>query len=97
MALKYESYLQGLGIQFPPRATQEAYATASTDQGDVSYEVPQIHPVYKINTPEGVGNHTPGFAEVPPPPSGPQTPFPFRRIFILFSMRVWWDCLVWCW
>lgn len=64
MASKYESYLQGLGIQFPPRAMQEAYATASTDQGDVSYEIPQVHPVYKIDTPEGVGNHTPGFAEV---------------------------------
>ena len=81
MALKYESYLQGLGIQFPPRATQEAYATASTDQGDVSYEVPQIHPVYRINTPEGVGNHTPGFAEVrsPLPP-----PAPFLLYFFFF-------------
>ena len=87
MASKYESYLRGLGIQFPPRATQEAYATASTDQGDVSYEVPQIHPVYKINTPEGVGNHTPGFAEVPPPPPPPsplRPQTPFRGIFTFF-------------
>jgi hypothetical protein len=37
---------------------------ASTDQGDVSYELPCMHALYRIDSPPGVGNHIPGFAEV---------------------------------
>jgi len=38
--------------------------TGSTDQGNGTYEVPGIHAFYKIDLPPGIGNHTPGFAEV---------------------------------
>jgi len=65
LAEHYEGYAAGLGIKFPDRRDQEAQTTGSTDQGDVTYEIPGIHAMYKIDTPPGVGNHTPGFAEVP--------------------------------
>jgi hypothetical protein len=32
-------------------------------QGNVSYEVPSIHPIYAIPTPPGQGNHTRGFTK----------------------------------
>jgi amidohydrolase len=35
----------------------------STDQGNVSYEVPAFHGVYAIPCPDGVFNHMPGFTE----------------------------------
>lgn len=56
-----------MGIKFPSKRDQEGLSLGSTDQGNVTYEIPAIHPVYKIDTPPGVGNHTPGFAEVPHP------------------------------
>lgn len=39
-------------------------AAAASDQGNVSYELPAMQFVYKIDVPEGVENHTPRFAEV---------------------------------
>ncbi|KAF9461531.1 hypothetical protein BDZ94DRAFT_1196088 [Collybia nuda] len=35
--------------------------TASTDFGNVSYEIPSLHPLYAIPTQPGGGNHTPAF------------------------------------
>jgi len=67
MAERYQIYASQLGVKFPSRATQEAAPSGSTDQGNVTYEVPGIHAVYKIETPPGVGNHTPGFEEVKMP------------------------------
>ena len=64
MATRYESYARQFHIQFPSRQEQEANPMASTDQGNVSYEVPAIHALFRIDTPPGVGNHTSGFAEV---------------------------------
>jgi hypothetical protein len=66
LAEHYQDYAVGLGIKFPDRRDQEAQTTGSTDQGDVTYEIPGIHAMYKIDTPPGVGNHTPGFAQVSP-------------------------------
>lgn len=37
------------------------YATGCFFQGNVSYEVPSIHPIYQIPTHPGQGNHTRGF------------------------------------
>lgn len=36
---------------------------ASTDFGNVSYEVPSLHPIFAIPTATNGGNHTPAFAE----------------------------------
>ncbi|CAB4597941.1 unannotated protein [freshwater metagenome] len=41
----------------------------STDMGNVSHEVPSIHPMVSV-APSGVGIHTPGFAEFAASPSG---------------------------
>ena len=64
LAEHYQSYASQLGIHFPSRRDQEMTGTGSTDQGNVTYEIPGIHAMYKIDLPPGVGNHTPGFAEV---------------------------------
>jgi len=67
LADRYECYASRLGIKFPPRKEQEDLeASASTDQGNVSYEIPAIQAVYKIDVPSGDANHTVGFAEVSP-------------------------------
>lgn len=65
LALRYQAYATELGIRFPSRTEQENLAaSASTDQGNVSYEVPSIQAVYKIDTPSGAANHTPEFDKV---------------------------------
>ena len=64
LARRYELYASPGGGHFLPPHKQEIYGTASTDQGNVSYEVPAIHAIYKIETPGGVDNHSPEFAKV---------------------------------
>jgi metal-dependent amidase/aminoacylase/carboxypeptidase family protein len=60
---RYEEHLRRLGVEVMPRAKQEATPVGSTDQGNVSYVVPSIHPLYDIKPPEGQANHTPGFTD----------------------------------
>jgi hypothetical protein len=65
LARRYESYASKLGVRYPSRREQEEIdAAASTDQGNVSYELPTIQAVYKIAVPHGEENHTAGFALV---------------------------------
>ena len=45
-----------------PRPETETAIVGSTDMGNVSYEVPAIHPMIKI-APEEVAIHTPDFAD----------------------------------
>ncbi|KAF0431407.1 amidohydrolase [Gigaspora margarita] len=66
LATRYETYnSQKFGTKFASREQQ--YLTsfaASTDQGNVTYVVPGIHPVYNIfETSSENKNHTPKFAE----------------------------------
>jgi metal-dependent amidase/aminoacylase/carboxypeptidase family protein len=42
-------------------ATPDTVALASTDMGNVSYEVPSIHPMIAVSSPDVV-IHTPAFA-----------------------------------
>ncbi|RCH91763.1 hypothetical protein CU097_004931 [Rhizopus azygosporus] len=56
MADTYAHYMEKYGIQFPPRYEQESGGGGSTDMGNVSYEVPVIHPLYGIHT--TAANHT---------------------------------------
>ncbi|RDB15781.1 Peptidase M20 domain-containing protein 2 [Hypsizygus marmoreus] len=42
--------------------THMAGSGASTDFGNVSYEIPSLHPLYAIPTEPNGGNHTPAFA-----------------------------------
>ena len=65
MATRYECYASQFGVHFPsPREQEELGAGASTDQGNVSHEIPTIQAVYKIDAPPGEANHTSGFARV---------------------------------
>lgn len=68
IATRYECHASQLGIHFPSPREQEAYEPASTDQGNVSHEIPAIQGAYRIETPHGADNHTPEFAEVYPLP-----------------------------
>jgi len=65
LALRYQAYASRFGIKFPPRLEQEGIdAAASTDQGNVSHEIPAIQAVYAIDVPSGESNHTLAFAQV---------------------------------
>jgi metal-dependent amidase/aminoacylase/carboxypeptidase family protein len=65
LAMRYEWYASRFGIKFRSRREQESSAaSASSDQGNVSYEIPAMQAVYKIDVPSGDANHTPGFADV---------------------------------
>ena len=64
IAAKYECHASRFGSRFPSPREQEVYGTASTDQGNVSHEVPAIQAIYRIETPGGADNHTIEFAEV---------------------------------
>ncbi|MCS6801210.1 MAG: M20 family metallopeptidase [Chloroflexota bacterium] len=62
LAARYVSHLEALGVTVPPRGDNPLdRMLLSTDMGNVSYAVPAIHPLFRIET-EG-GNHTPAFAE----------------------------------
>lgn len=52
-----------------PRPESETAIVGSTDMGNVSYEVPSIHPMVKI-APEETAIHTPDFAEYARGPMG---------------------------
>ncbi|HJP16463.1 MAG TPA: M20 family metallopeptidase [Acidimicrobiales bacterium] len=52
-----------------PRPEEETAIVGSTDMGNVSYEVPSIHPMIKI-APEEIAIHTPDFAEYARGPMG---------------------------
>jgi hypothetical protein len=64
IAAKYELHASRYATHFLPLREQEAYGTASTDQGNVSHEIPAIQAIYHIETPDGADNHSIGFAEV---------------------------------
>ena len=65
LAQRYQDYASELGVNCPSRCNQEdILGCASTDQGNVSYEVLAIQPVYKIDVSSGEANHTAGFAKV---------------------------------
>ena len=63
MAEAYRANALALGVEpFLPRDVEEGLPPGgSTDMGNVSYEVPSIHPIFKIVT--EFGNHHPGFTE----------------------------------
>ncbi|GES84832.1 putative amidohydrolase [Rhizophagus clarus] len=63
LAERYEEHLKRFGIKFLPRNEQISVSRGSTDQGNVTYVVPGIHPIFDIKPPKGSGTHTPGFAE----------------------------------
>ncbi|CAJ0843973.1 16049_t:CDS:10 [Entrophospora sp. SA101] len=64
-ATRYEYYLTNVfGKNFRPKHEQSAFPIGSTDQGNVTYVVPGIHPMYDIHTlPGGNSNHTIGFTK----------------------------------
>jgi amidohydrolase len=64
----YVANAAGLG-RTPEPPVPEAQVCGSTDMGNVSYEVPSIHPMIAV-APEGVSIHTPEFAAFAAGPEG---------------------------
>ncbi|KAI8059589.1 hypothetical protein BC940DRAFT_313474 [Gongronella butleri] len=60
MAECYKKHMEKEGVKFLPRSEEEKIASASTDMGNFSYEVPSIHPAFGIET--TATNHTKEFA-----------------------------------
>jgi metal-dependent amidase/aminoacylase/carboxypeptidase family protein len=56
MSDTYAAYMEKYGIRFPSREDQIRAGGGSTDMGNVSYEMPCIHPMYGIHT--TASNHT---------------------------------------
>ncbi|KAJ5232538.1 hypothetical protein N7468_005494 [Penicillium chermesinum] len=49
LAGKYVEHMEEIGVPFPPMHEQKANMTcASTDMGNVTYEVPSIHPIFAV-------------------------------------------------
>ena len=59
MADLFEKNATSIGIGFEESAQKKDMPSGSTDMGNVSYEVPSIHPMFYIGTDEF--NHTRGF------------------------------------
>ena len=55
----YEKNAVNLGVNFEASLEKKDMPSGSTDMGNVSYEVPSIHPMFYIGTEEF--NHTRGF------------------------------------
>ncbi|KAG0140118.1 hypothetical protein CROQUDRAFT_136864 [Cronartium quercuum f. sp. fusiforme G11] len=55
---EYRTYMEAV-MRVP--VLSDGPVLGSTDFGNVSYEVPSIHPIYSIPTQPGQGNHTRGF------------------------------------
>ncbi|KAI9143301.1 hypothetical protein BKA69DRAFT_1026783 [Paraphysoderma sedebokerense] len=58
----YRKHMEGYGINFDGEDEDKGFFGASTDMGDVTHEVPGIHPGYYIGFPN-VYNHTKQFVE----------------------------------
>ncbi|KAI0091480.1 hypothetical protein BDY19DRAFT_930672 [Irpex rosettiformis] len=57
-------FLRIAGSRYQMQATpSETVLQASSDFGDISYEIPSIQPVFTIPTEKNGSNHTPAFAE----------------------------------
>ena len=52
LAGKYVEHMEQIGVPFAPMHEQKANMTcASTDMGNVTYEVPSIHPIFAVGVP----------------------------------------------
>jgi len=59
----FAKHATDLGIKYPSKEVQNGIFIGSTDMGNVSYEVPSIHPMYGIQCGPGELNHTRGFTK----------------------------------
>lgn len=56
MGDRYTKYMESYGISYIPRSEQEQLNGGSTDAGNISYQVPLVHPGFGIHT--TAVNHT---------------------------------------
>lgn len=63
LATSYATMMEKFGTPVALSFRPDATFNGSTDQGNVSYECPSIHPIFGIKAEEGCYNHTIGFAK----------------------------------
>ncbi|KAG2217860.1 hypothetical protein INT45_012775 [Circinella minor] len=61
LAHRFIDYMKQVGSPFLPRSEEEKMVSGSTDFGNISWEVPSIHPGFDIGT--VAANHTKEFAK----------------------------------
>lgn len=67
LALKYEHYMNAQGLYYPSKEEQLSDLAGSTDMGNLTNEMPGIHPMFNVLNLKGksdpsVGMHTKEFA-----------------------------------
>ena len=72
-------------------APERVRFAGSTDQGNVSYVCPAIHPIFGIDAAEGSGNHTVGFAEAAGRESAFEKAVDTAKGMAAVAWRVWTD------
>ena len=63
LAELYRENARDHGITYFPKSVEQSTSSGSTDMGNISFEVPSIHPMFRIPCRRGEGNHTAGFTE----------------------------------
>ncbi|KAG0042018.1 hypothetical protein BGZ83_000999 [Gryganskiella cystojenkinii] len=68
MAAHYTKYMEQMGVEYKPRAEQEAAPSGSTDMGNVGHYLPGLHPGFNIVSLDGatdpdISNHSHRFTE----------------------------------
>ena len=86
-----ERYLDNLGtLGRSVTPASEARVVGSTDMGNVSYQVPSIHPMIKV-APDDVPIHTPAFAEHARGPDGDAAVIDGAKALAMTAMDCWLD------
>ncbi|KAI8146365.1 hypothetical protein BJV82DRAFT_601512 [Fennellomyces sp. T-0311] len=86
----YQHYMEDdEGVVFPPRSEEQAISAASSDFGNVSYVLPSIQPIFKIET-DGP-NHTLDFAKAAGTPEAHQSALRAARSMAKTAATVYLD------
>ncbi|KAF9586690.1 hypothetical protein BGW38_009475 [Lunasporangiospora selenospora] len=64
LVLKFEKYMNSLGVVYASKEEQQSKLTGSTDMGNITYAIPGIHPMFNIFNLEGRDEHSAGLHTV---------------------------------
>ncbi|GJJ70690.1 hypothetical protein EMPS_03040 [Entomortierella parvispora] len=64
LAERFELAMSDLGLKYASKEEQRSKLSGSTDMGNLTYEMPGIHPMFNIMNLEGVDDHSAGLHSV---------------------------------
>jgi len=82
-----QAFFDIVGNRYGMLSTNVA-SSASTDFGNVTYEIPALHPVFAIPTEPQGGNHTPAFAKAAATPEAHRATMAVTRGLAFTALRV---------